>query len=93
MKNLYKVNEAKNVKIENHVNNALIDLRNAVSRKENPENEDPDKVIDIVEEMLNFNKQQKRKELKILTPKRSILNYAIYLFIYLFIFNLFSVDK
>ena len=86
MKNLCKVNEAKNVKIENHVNNALIDLRNAVSRKENPENEDPDKVIDIVEEMLNFNKQQKRKELKILTPNRSILNYVIYLLIYLFIY-------
>ena len=60
MKNLYKVNEAKNEKIENHVNNALIDLKNAVSRKEIPENEDPDKVINIVEEMLNFNKQQKQ---------------------------------
>ena len=86
MKNLYKVNEAKNEKIANHVNNALIDLRNAVSRKEIPENENLDKVINIVEEMLNFNKQQKRKELKILTPNRSILNYVIYLLIYLFIY-------
>ena len=76
MKNLYKVNEAKNEKIANHVNNALIDLRNAVSRKEIPKNENLDKVINIVEEMLNFNKQQKRKELKILTPKRPILKYA-----------------
>ena len=39
----------------------LIDLRNAVNRKEISENENPDKVIDIVEEILKFNKQQKRK--------------------------------
>ena len=45
-----------------HVNNSLIDLVNAINRKEIPENENPDKVIDIVEEVLNFSKQQKRKE-------------------------------
>ena len=44
-----------------HVNNSLIDLVNAINRKEIPENENPDKVIDIVEEVLNFSKQQKRK--------------------------------
>ena len=38
----------------------MIDLRNAVNKKEIPKNENSDKVIDIVEEILNFNKQQKR---------------------------------
>ena len=38
----------------------MIDLRNAVNKKQIPKNENPDKVIDIVEEILNFNKQQKR---------------------------------
>ena len=38
----------------------MIDLRNAVNKKEIPKIENPDKVIDIVEEILNFNKQQKR---------------------------------
>ena len=38
----------------------MIDLRNAVNKKEIPKNENPDKVIDIVEDILNFNKQQKR---------------------------------
>ena len=37
------------LKSEQIVNDALIDLRNDFNKKEVPENENPDKVIDIVE--------------------------------------------
>ena len=58
-------------------NNALIDLRNAVNQKKTLKNENPDKIINIVEEIIYFNKQQKGKRrslglatrLKILTSK------------------------
>ena len=51
----------------NLVNNALIDIRNTVNKKTIPEYENPDKVIHIT-----FNKQQKDRELKILTPKQML---------------------
>ena len=41
----------------NQVSDALVDLRTAVDKKEVPENENHDKVIDIVEKILDFNKQ------------------------------------
>lgn len=49
----------------NRSNNALIDLRNAVNRKEIRSNKNPEKIIDIVEWILNFNKQQKGKGLSL----------------------------
>ena len=58
LNDLYKANKTKNEKIADYVNNALIDSRNAVNLKEIPENKNPDKVIDIVKEILNFIKQQ-----------------------------------
>ena len=45
------------------------ELRNAVIRKEIPENENPNKIFSIVEKNLNFNNQQKDKGLEILTCK------------------------
>ena len=57
----------------------MIDLRNDINRKEIPKNKNPKKVADIVEKILNFNKQQKgkglpsdfdRTQFKILTPKQ-----------------------
>ena len=53
-KNLYKANQAKNKQIINQVNDGLIDLRNALSKKTNPENKNPDKVVDIVEKSLTL---------------------------------------
>ena len=58
----------------------MIDLRNGVNRKEVPHNENPNKIIDIVEKILHFNKQQKHKGhpsdlaryLKILPPKQML---------------------
>ena len=40
--------------------NWLIDLRNAIIRKETPKNENPNKIVDTVENILDFSKQQKR---------------------------------
>ena len=48
----------------------MIALSNNTNRKEIPANENQKKVVDIVEKMLNFNKQQKVKWTKILTPKQ-----------------------
>ena len=47
----------------------MIDLTNAVNKKTIPENKSPDKVIDLIEQILEFNKQQKGKGFKLLTPK------------------------
>ena len=38
-------------------------------KKESPENENPNKIVDIVEKIVDFNKKLKGKELKTLTPK------------------------
>ena len=59
----------------------MIDLRNEINRKKNPEHENPKKVADIVE----FNKQQKSKEppselvmrFKILTTKQMLERLSI----------------
>ena len=37
----------------------MIDLRISVNNKEIPENESPNKIIDIVKKILDFNKQLK----------------------------------
>ena len=53
----------------------MIDIRNTVNEKEIPENENRDKIIDIFEEILKFNKQQKGKGLKILSLSKCIKGY------------------
>ena len=50
----------------------MIDLRNSIIRKEILENENLNKIVDIVEKVLDFNKQQKSKGIKILTPKQML---------------------
>ena len=50
----------------------MIDFRSAIFEKEIPEDEDPNKMNTIVEKILNFRKQQKRRELKILAPKKML---------------------
>ena len=39
---------------------------------ENGKNEKPDKIINVVEEILEFDKQQKGKGIEILTPKQML---------------------
>ena len=63
----------------------MIDLRNTTNKKGNPENENKNKIVDIVENILDFNKQQKGKGrpsdlamyIKILTPKQMLQRLLI----------------
>lgn len=64
-KRLYENNLAKNKKIINVINDALIDLRNIVNKNKIPKNENHGKVTDIVEKIIDFNKKEKYKRLKI----------------------------
>ena len=70
IKDLISAKQNKNEKIVNNINNGWIDSKNDINRKEITENENPKKVVDIVKKILDFNKQQKRKGIKILTPKQ-----------------------
>ena len=62
-KDLFRATQAKNEQLLNNVKDGLIDLRNSIIKKEIPENENPNKIVDIVEKLLDCNKQQKRKEM------------------------------
>ena len=55
----------------------MINLRNGVNKEKIPENENPDKVMDIVQEILNFNKQQEGSRIKILTLKQMLQKLPI----------------
>ena len=56
LKDLFNTDKTKNDKIVNNFNDAFIGLQNAVNRKKIPKNENPDKVIEIVEEILSYKK-------------------------------------
>ena len=55
----------------------MINLINNINRKENPGNEYPKEVVDIVENILDFNEKQKSKGIKILTLKQTPLRLTI----------------
>ena len=55
----------------------MIELRNFINSKEFLENENPKKVVNIVEKIINFNKKQKGKGLKILTRKQMLQRLLI----------------
>ena len=55
----------------------MIDFWNDIFEKKIPEDEDPNKMNTIVEKILNFRKQQKLRELKILTPKKMLQRLPI----------------
>ena len=82
---MYNDNKTGNKKIVNHVNDALIDLRNSVNKKGIPGSENPPEVINVVEKILESNKQQKGKGrpsdldtcLKILIPKQILQRLPI----------------
>ena len=85
VRDFYEDNKNKNNIIVKYLNESLIDLRNSTNSKEIPEHENPKKVADIVEKILDFNKQQKGKGLpsdlatfiKILTPKQMLQRLPI----------------
>ena len=79
---MYEDNENKNKVFVKRLNESLINLRNSTNGKEVTENKNPNKIVDIVEKIYDFNKQQKGKilpldfycsQLKILTPKKNAL--------------------
>ena len=72
LKDLLEGKLAKNKELVNNINDALTDLRNVIIKKETPKNENPNKTINIVEKVLEFNNQQKSRRLKILTPKQKL---------------------
>ena len=61
VKHIDKANQVRNNQIVNWAIFSINELRNAVIPKKFPEDENSNKVIDIDEEMLNFNKQQKAR--------------------------------
>ena len=76
-KSLIRDKQAKNEKLVNNINDELIDLRNAIIRKEILENKNPNKIPNIVEKILEFNNQQKDKGIKILTLKQMLQRLPI----------------
>ena len=58
---LYNSNQTINHEIAKHISDALTELKKYINRKGNPENDNSEKVVNIVEKILNFNNQQKDK--------------------------------
>lgn len=52
------------------INDALMYLANSIKEKFTSWDEYPDKITNIVKKFIDFNTQQKGKELKILSPKK-----------------------
>ena len=74
-KDLIRAKQDKNWQLVNNINDRLIDLRNTVIKEEIPENENPNKIKDIIEKILDFNINDRRsKGIKILTPKKMQVN-------------------
>ena len=66
--------QAKSEELVNNINDTLIDIRNAIIKKEFPEHEHPTKTHDTVEKIRDFNKQQKVKDSRYQTnPPKKIL--------------------
>ena len=55
----------------------MIDLRNSIIRKKTPEGENPNKIVNVVDKIMEFNKQQEGKGLKTLTSKRMLRRLSI----------------
>ena len=81
LKDLYKSNDwEKNNAIVNLIKSELKDLQEEIENmsQEETENENPDEIVEIVEEILKFNKQkQSWQELKILTPYQMLSRLPI----------------
>ena len=58
VKDLIRAKQNRNEKLVNNIKNGLTDLRRDINRKEILENRNPKKVVDIVEEILDFDKQK-----------------------------------
>ena len=81
LKELYKTNDKeKNRPLVNVINSGLNDLKEEIKKmfEKGKEIEDPESIVKIVEEILNFNEQnQKAKGIKILTPNQMLSRLPI----------------
>ena len=71
-KNLIKANQIKNNKKVNQTIDSINELKNPIIKREIPKNENLNKIIDIVEKILEFNNQQNGTGFKILSPKQML---------------------
>ena len=55
---LFSTDQTKNNQILNQAIDSVNELKNAVTEKENPENKNSNKIIDITEKIFRFNNQQ-----------------------------------
>ena len=63
VKDLIGAKQNKNEKLVNNIKSRLTDLRSYINRKEILDNRNPKKVVDIAEEILDFDKQKKGNRL------------------------------
>ena len=81
IKNLYQINDKeKNNELVNVINSGLKDLTEEIEKMSNKEKEieEPDVIVETVEEILRFNKQkQQRQGIKILTPNQMLSRLPI----------------
>ena len=66
---MIRANQTKNEQLVNNISDELINLRNSVNRKEIPENENSNKIVDVVEKSSTLISKKKGKGIKILTFK------------------------
>ena len=80
-KQLYETkNKKENNELVNVIKSGLIDLKDEIKKmsKEEIENEKPDKILKIVKEILEFNKEKQQGfNLKILTPNQMLSRLPI----------------
>ena len=75
-----KKDKKENSELVNVIKSGIIDLKDEIKKmsKEEIENEKPDKILKVVEEILKFNKQkQQGLGLKILTPNQMLSRLPI----------------
>ena len=76
-KDLITAKETKNEQLVNNINNELLDLRSSIIKKGNPENENPNKMLGIVEKIFDFNKQRKGEGTKISSSEQMLQELSI----------------
>ena len=77
---LYKVNASQNNELVSLINSELKDLKEKIKEmsEEEIKIEKPDKIVEIVEEIIKFNKQkQEGQGIKILTPNQMLSRLPI----------------
>ena len=60
---MYNSNQNVNYEIVKDINDSLIEFKKDINTRKIPKNENQNKTVDLVEKILNFNKQQKSKGL------------------------------